>query len=61
MADSSAADGRRDGEADSQSPDRRRMIDLVRVERGEPERRNLRRGPEHRSSDGGGSPETDGQ
>ena len=43
MADSSADDGRR--EPSGQRPDRRRTIDLVRVERGEPERRKLRRWP----------------
>jgi hypothetical protein len=44
MADSSMDDGRPDPETVNPDPDRRRTIDLVRVERGEPERRNLRSG-----------------
>jgi hypothetical protein len=42
MADSSADDARSETGA-SHQPDRRRTIDLLRVERGEPERRKLRR------------------
>ena len=41
-ADSSADDARSETGA-SHQPDRRRTIDLLRVERGEPERRKLRR------------------
>jgi hypothetical protein len=44
MADSSADDARSETGA-SHQPDRRRTIDLIRVERGEPERRNLPRRP----------------
>ena len=44
MADSSADDARSETGASPQ-PDRRRTIDLVRVERGEPERRKLPRRP----------------
>ena len=42
MADSSADDARSEPGA-SEQPDRRNTIDLLRVERGEPERRKLRR------------------
>jgi hypothetical protein len=42
MPDSSADDARSENDA-SQQPDRRQTIDLLRVERGEPERRKLRR------------------
>jgi hypothetical protein len=41
MADSSADDAR--SETGASKPDRRSTIDLLRVERGEPERRKLRR------------------
>jgi len=44
MADSSADDARSETEA-SHQPDRRHTIDLIRVERGEPERRKLPRRP----------------
>jgi hypothetical protein len=44
MADSSADDARSETGA-SHQPDRRRTIDLIRVERGEPERRKLPRRP----------------
>lgn len=44
MADSSADDARSET-GESQQPDRRRTIDLIRVERGEPERRKLPRRP----------------
>ncbi|HEX4430274.1 MAG TPA: hypothetical protein VHZ96_13490 [Frankiaceae bacterium] len=44
MADSSADDARSETGA-SHQPDRRRTIDLIRAERGEPERRNLPRRP----------------
>jgi hypothetical protein len=42
MADSSA-DNARSETGGSETPDRRNTIDLLRVERGEPERRKLRR------------------
>jgi hypothetical protein len=42
MADSSADDARNET-GGSHQPDRRSTIDLLRVERGEPERRKLRR------------------
>jgi hypothetical protein len=44
MADSSADDARSETGASHQT-DRRRTIDLIRVERGEPERRKLPRRP----------------
>jgi hypothetical protein len=44
MADSSADDARSETDA-SDKPDRRSTIDLIRVERGEPERRKLPRRP----------------
>jgi hypothetical protein len=44
MADSSADDARSETGA-SYQPDRRHTIDLIRVERGEPERRRLPRRP----------------
>jgi hypothetical protein len=44
MADSSPDDARSESGA-SYQPDRRHTIDLIRVERGEPERRRLPRRP----------------
>ena len=60
MADAADEDPRESGDIPSApgghpGPDRRKTIDLVRHERGEPERRNLPRYPDPRTS-GEGSP-----
>ena len=61
MADAAEDDRRAGGESPSapgvhQGPDRRKTIDLVRHERGEPERRKLHRDPDSRTSSEGSPP-----
>lgn len=58
MADSSADDARSETGV-SHQPDRRRTIDLIRVERGEPERRKLPRRPPPGLSVERGEPSSD--
>jgi hypothetical protein len=48
MSEAASEDGRRDSAAERAELERRRTIDLVRVERGEPERRRLPKFPDPR-------------
>ncbi len=57
MAEPGADDPRDPSESESAGEDRRRTIDLVRVERGEPERRQLPRFPGPRNGDEDKPPE----
>jgi hypothetical protein len=48
MSEAASDDGRRESDAERAEIERRRMVDLVRVERGEPERRRLLKFPDPR-------------